>query len=161
PRGRLLQGRPVSASLVELDDVVVQFPLRRRWPGGERRVVHAVNGVSFAIGEGETLALVGESGCGKTTLGRTLVGLVEPTGGCLRFRGQALDSASASELKATRGATQMVFQDPFSSLAPRMPVADILAEPLVIHGLGGRAARLRAAHRMIQMVGLPADALGL
>jgi oligopeptide/dipeptide ABC transporter ATP-binding protein len=124
-------------------------------------MVHAVNGVSLSIGEGETLALVGESGCGKTTLGRTLVGLIRPTSGRICYRGEDLGAAAPSALKAVRRAIQMVFQDPFSSLDPRMTVADILAEPLVIHGLGSRSERRRAARRLIELVGLPADALGL
>jgi oligopeptide/dipeptide ABC transporter ATP-binding protein len=152
----------VTAPVLELESLAVHFPLRRGFHRlRERRWVHAVNGVSLSLAAGETLALVGESGCGKTTLGRAIVGLIQPTAGRIRFRGQDLTEASGTGLKAARRAIQMVFQDPFSSLDPRMTVAAILAEPMVIHGLSSRRGRQEQARRLIELVGLPSEALGL
>src|SRR5260221_4731768 len=113
----------MTAALIEIEDLSVQFPLRRTWPLGKARLLQAVNGVSLSVGEGETLALVGESGCGKTTLGRTLVGLVAPSQGRIRFRGGDLQAASPADVKAARRSVQMAFQEPFSSLDPPMTVA--------------------------------------
>ena len=152
----------MSLPLLELEDLSVQFPLRRGLiPLRKRRTVHAVNGISLAVHEGETLALVGESGCGKTTLGRAIVGLVAPSTGRVRFRGRDLAQASGAQLKAARRAIQMVFQDPFSSLDPRMTVAEIVSEPLVIHGMDTRRGRSERARRLVTLVGLPIEALEL
>jgi oligopeptide/dipeptide ABC transporter ATP-binding protein len=119
-------------------------------------VLLAAQEVSFAIAEGETLALVGESGSGKSTLGSVVAGLRRQTSGTLRFRGRPMDAAT---WRAARRAIQIVFQDPFGALDPRMPVADIIAEPLRIQRLGSRAARRALAGELIERVGLPHDAL--
>ncbi len=124
-----------ATPLLEAEHLKVFFPIKRgvlfdRTIG----VVHAVNDVSFALREGETLGVVGESGCGKTTLARTLVRLLAPDEGTLRYRGRDITTASRRELKPVRGELQMVFQDPYASLNPRKRVGQIVAAPLRLHG---------------------------
>ena len=121
----------------------------------DRRTIRAVDGVSFAIAEGETLGLVGESGCGKSTLARTLLFLEPPTSGEVRFQGAALDERLAARL---RRQAQIVFQDPYTSLPPRMRVGRILAEPLHIHGVGNRQTIGRRVAQLLRDVGLKPDA---
>ena len=138
--------------LVEVSHLVKQFG-----GGGLLRraaAVRAVNDVSFNIGEGETFGLVGESGSGKTTTGRCMLRLVEPTSGAVRFRGEDVLAFSQQRLREARRDMQIVFQDPYSSLNPRMRVRDIVEEPLVIHRQGdGRARRNRVAE-LVELVGL-------
>ncbi len=132
--------------------------LTKRFPAKDRDLV-AVNGVSFQIEPGETLGLVGESGCGKTTLGRMLLRLIEPTSGSIRFAGRDVLALSGAELRRLRRDMQIIFQDPYGSLNPRMRVAEILSEPLVIHGRDGtRPPALRAAESLAA-VGLDDSAL--
>ncbi len=137
------------SALVELQDVSVHFPT-------QSGVVRAVQHVSLEIAEGETLALVGESGSGKSTLGFTMAGLQKPSSGQLAFDGRALDEAG---WKAARRQIQIVFQDPFGALDPRMPVSDIVAEPLLIQRIGDAAQRRARAAELVAQVGLPRDAL--
>ncbi len=137
------------SDLFSLDNVSVQFKVGRK-------ILRAVDRVSLAIAEGETLALVGESGSGKSTLGNVVAGLQVPTEGTLAFKGRKLDRAS---WPVARRAIQIVFQDPFGALDPRMPVSDIIAEPLRIQGTANAAERAARAAELIEQVGLPVDAL--
>lgn len=144
-----------AAPLLEARDLVKHFALPRRGLfGGTRPVLRAVDGVSFHIGRGETLALVGESGCGKTTLARMTALLHAPTNGTLRFNGQAVTGLTRRALKPLHRCIQMVFQDPHGSLNPRLPVGDIIAEPLVIHDVGNRAERRARVSELAASVGL-------
>jgi oligopeptide/dipeptide ABC transporter ATP-binding protein len=137
------------------------FPIRK---GLLRRVVgqvRAVDGVSFAIDKGETLSLVGESGCGKTTVSRCIVRALQPSGGAIRFRagaGEPVDIAQLPKraLKPVRRHMQMIFQDPFSSLNPRMVIGDIIGEPLLVNGMRSRAERRDRVRELLELVQLPA-----
>jgi oligopeptide/dipeptide ABC transporter ATP-binding protein len=142
-------------SLLEVTDLVKHFPLR----GGtfvRHRVgeIHAVCGVSFSVKPGETLGLVGESGCGKSTTGRSILQLIKPTSGSVNFDGVELTELKGSELRGIRRQIQVVFQDPFASLDPRMPVGEAIAEPLHIHHVTDRAATQRRVAEMLKLVGL-------
>jgi oligopeptide transport system ATP-binding protein len=120
--------------------------------------VRAVDDVSFEIGEGETLGLVGESGSGKSTTGFCVLRLVEPTSGSIRFAGREVTDLRGQELRRMRREIQIIFQDPIASLNPRMSVGEIIAEPLVIHGIGDRASRRGEVRRLLELVGLEQDA---
>ncbi|MGH9556019.1 MAG: ABC transporter ATP-binding protein [Terriglobales bacterium] len=148
-------------ALVEVRDLVKVFPLGESVFGGTAaREARAVDGVSLDIEAGETLGLVGESGCGKSTLGRLILRLIEPTSGCVRFDGRDLLAASGGELRRLRRDLQIVFQDPFGSLNPRMTVEQIVSEPLVVHRQAATngGARVRAAE-LLRAVGLEESAL--
>lgn len=139
--------------LVEVRHLVKQFPRRGGFlttPG----VVRAVNDVTFTVDEGETFGLVGESGSGKTTTGRCILRLIEPTSGEVLFRGQNVVGFSRKELRQARRHMQIVFQDPYSSLNPRMRVRQIIEEPLVIHKMGGREERMARVVDLYRLVGL-------
>ena len=138
-----------NGHLVEVRDLVKHFPLE-----GSDDVVRAVDGVSFAIFRGETLGLVGESGCGKSTVGRCLLRLIEPTTGHLTFEGRDVLSLGKTELRELRREMQIVFQDPYASLNPRMRVGDIVGEPLVIHGIGTKMERRDRVAELLRRVGL-------
>ncbi len=127
--------------------------------GGVKSEVHAVRGVSFDIHEGETLGLIGESGCGKSTTGRVILRLIEPTSGAVRFAGRDVLQASTRGLRALRREMQIVFQDPFASLDPRMKVSDIVTEPLVIHEHAPSPQRQLRARELMHDVGLEESAL--
>jgi peptide/nickel transport system ATP-binding protein/oligopeptide transport system ATP-binding protein len=148
------QGNGQKRDLVEVKNLVKYFPVRG---GLLQRVVawvQAVDNVSFSIKEGETLGLVGESGCGKTTVGRTLLRLVPATGGSVIYDGQDVLKANGRELKALRRNMQIIFQDPFSSLDPRMPVGESIAEGLLVHGMGSRRERFEIVIQTLRKVGL-------
>jgi peptide/nickel transport system ATP-binding protein len=145
--------------LLVVENLVKNFPVTvgailRRKAGS----VSAIADVSFSVGVGETYGLVGESGCGKTTIGRTIVGLETPDSGHIRINGTELTSLRGKALRQRRQETQLVFQDPYASLDPRMRVGAILAEPLAIHGIGNRAQRTAAVGELLAEVGLPASA---
>ncbi len=142
-------------ALVDVRGLEKRFALGGAWLGRRRRVIHAVDGVSFTIERGEVLGLVGESGCGKSTTGRLLLRLIEPSAGSIRFEGHDLTALDPARLWATRQRMQIVFQDPFASLNPRMRVGSIIAEPLAIYGRADAAARRRQVAELLEVVGLP------
>jgi peptide/nickel transport system ATP-binding protein len=142
-------------ALVEARSLVKSFPVRRGLLQRTVAEIQALRGVDLAIRRGETYALVGESGSGKTTLGRCLIRLVEPTSGRIFFDGEELTGMAPGELRRRRRRFQMVFQDPYGSLNPRMRVGRILAEPLAIHEIVERSQRDREVDRLLSMVGLP------
>jgi peptide/nickel transport system ATP-binding protein len=148
-----------ATPLLQVEDLKVYFPIR----SGliiERRIgdIKAVDGVSFELQRGETLGLVGESGCGKTTVGRTVLRLYKPTEGRILFEGKDIAHLSEKKMRSLRRRMQMVFQDPYSSLNPRQNVGNIVGEPLRVHGLAsGRDVEKQVGH-LLDVVGLPKDA---
>jgi ABC-type oligopeptide transport system ATPase subunit len=143
-----------NGALLEVRDLHKHFPIKQgllvEHTVGE---VRAVDGISFEIGEGETLGLVGESGSGKSTTGYCVLQLVKPTSGSVRFMGKELTELGGEELRKMRREMQIVFQDPYSSLDPRMTVGDIVAEPLQVHGVGSRRDRRARVRTLLDVVG--------
>jgi len=145
-----------AGNLVEVIDLEKHYPTARGpLSSREPEVIHAVDGVSFEIRQGEALALVGESGCGKSTIGRLLVQLTEPTGGGIRFEGQLLESMTRQQVEHVKKNLQIIFQDPFSSLDPRMRIGSIISEPLRIAGGYSRAQIEARINELLDQVGLP------
>ena len=144
--------------LLEVRDLVVSYRVRSR-NFAPKRTLYAVNGVSFDIAAGETLGLVGESGCGKSTLGKALVRLEKPASGSIRLEGKELAALSGRELKRSRGDIQMVFQDPYGSLNPRLKIAESLDEVIAMRRPGKAAERRARAEELLAQVGLPPDSL--
>src|SRR5215471_8375871 len=143
----------------EVRELTKIFPHGESILGGESKGgLRAVDGVSLEIGAGETLGLVGESGSGKSTLGRLILRLVEPTSGSIRFAGRDLLAAGHSEMRRLRRDMQIIFQDPFGSLDPRMRVKDVIAEPLIIHERMSRVARRERVSELLRAVGLDQSA---
>jgi oligopeptide/dipeptide ABC transporter ATP-binding protein len=150
PSSRFSNRRPV----LEVRDLKKHFPIQKGLLHRTGGTVFAVDGVSFTIGEGETLGLVGETGCGKTTVGRTVMRLIEPTAGTISIGGVDITNLGKAELRPYRRQMQIIFQDPFSSLDPRMSAGDIVAEPLRVHGIAsGREVRAKVA-ALFERVGL-------
>ncbi len=142
--------------LLRVTELTKQFDSRQG-----KASIRAVDGVSLTLRNGETLGIVGESGCGKSTLGRTILRLIEPTSGEIEFDGEDLLSLGAAALRAKRRDMQMIFQDPFASLDPRLKVGAIVAEPLVIHRVGGRSGQRQATVDLLKTVGLEPNAADL
>jgi peptide/nickel transport system ATP-binding protein len=142
----------MSHPLLHVEDLVVDYPVR----GGH---VRAVDHVSFSVDSGQTLAIVGESGCGKSTIARSLVRLIKPTAGRILLDGTDIAELGERQLRPLRRRIQMVFQDPYGSLDPHMTAAEIVAEPLAVRGMRSKADRAREAARLIDRVGLPASTL--
>ncbi|HUB70513.1 MAG TPA: oligopeptide/dipeptide ABC transporter ATP-binding protein [Acidimicrobiales bacterium] len=151
---------PAGAPLLEVDELVVHYHVRG--PGRvfrSRETVHAVDGVSFSLESRQTLGLVGESGCGKSTTGRTVLLLDKPTSGAVRYEGHDLSKMGERELTALRRHMQIVFQDPIGALNPRHTVAQLISEPLRVHKLMPRKERTQRVEELLDLVGLPSDAV--
>ncbi len=146
---------PANAPLLEADDLTRHFRVGGGSLFGRTARLRAVDGVRFALNRGETLGLVGESGCGKSTAGRLVLGIDTPTSGTVRFEGRPLTDLSVDEWRRLRCDMQMIFQDPFGSLDPRISVASQIREPLDIHGIGSTADRNAQVDDMLDAVGLP------
>jgi len=145
-------------SLLEVAGLTKRFPVRRGAFGLVSGHVRAVDGVDFHLAAGETLAIVGESGCGKSTVGRLVLRLIEPSAGQVRFEGEDLLALGDGEMRARRQRMQVIFQDPYASLNPRMTVGAMLGEPLMLHGLAhGEAARRARVGELLELVGLRPD----
>ncbi len=141
-------------SLIEIRDLKMHFPVGRGIFSRKSRVVKAVDGISFDIVRGETLGLVGESGCGKSSTGRAILQLYRPTAGSVIFGGENLARLEGEPLRKMRRRMQMIFQDPYASLNPRMKVGDIIAEPLILHNILNGKSRRERVQELLQVVGL-------
>src|SRR5260221_3352264 len=146
-----------DAPLVQVKDLAVAFDVSARSWGSRAQRLQAVDGISLEIMRGESVAIVGESGSGKTTAGRAMLGLYRPSAGSVHFDGEDLTGLRGARLKRFRSRVQMIFQDPYSSLNPRMKVGAIIAEPLRAHGYGSSARRKERVREMLELVGLPPD----
>ncbi|WP_373499741.1 ABC transporter ATP-binding protein [Desulfococcus sp.] len=149
----------MAEALLEVTDLVKYFPIRRGIFSREVGRVHAVDGVSLRVVKGETMGLVGESGCGKTTAGKTILKLIEPTGGTIRYAGEDITGLSRRRMKRFRREMQIIFQDPFSSLNPRQTVGAIIAAPLEIHRLAEASEKEDRIAQLLRQVGLPAASM--
>jgi oligopeptide/dipeptide ABC transporter ATP-binding protein len=140
--------------LIEVTDLRKFYPVQKGILGRTVGQVHAVDGISFSIGVGETLGLVGESGCGKSTVGRAVLRLIEPTSGAIKVRGQDITHLPKAAMRPLRRQMQIVFQDPSSSLNPRIRAGEIVGEPLKVHGVGDKAERAERVAQLFARVGL-------
>jgi oligopeptide/dipeptide ABC transporter ATP-binding protein len=163
-----MSGSPVSIGagangaatpLLEVSDLKKHYPMRKGWLSQTVGNVLAVDGISFTIHAGETLGLVGESGCGKSTAGKAILKLIDPTSGTVKVRGQRIDQLSRAEMRPYRRELQVVFQDPYSSLNPRMNVGDIVGEPLRNYAIAGGAELERRVAQLFEKVGLRGEAM--
>jgi len=149
----------MSAPLLDVRSLHKTYTSRSGWPASREHVVRAVNDVSFDVRPGETFGLVGESGCGKSTVARCILRLIPPTAGSIRFQDEDLLALKAERLRRVRRELQIIFQDPYSSLDPRMTVRGILLEPFEIHRVGTQAERDKRVRELADLVGLPESAL--
>ena len=149
----------MTAPILKIENLATHFPLRSGAFGRIVGTVKAVDGVSFEVARGETFGLVGESGCGKSTLGRSILRLIEPTSGSVSFDGQELMGLPHAQLRRLRRRMQLIFQDPYASLNPRMKVREIIGEGLAIHRLAFGAERERRVAALLEKMGLGADSL--
>lgn len=144
----------MSKAILEVENLKKYFPITAGVFNRKVADVKAVDDISFFVNEGETLGIVGESGCGKSTTGRMLMRLIEPTEGKISFNGKEITKLSDYEMRKMRKDMQMVFQDPFASLNPRHSVEQILEEPLIVHGIGDKVTRKKQVREMLEVVGL-------
>ena len=143
---------PTPRLVLEVTDLKKHFPIKKGLLRRTAGYVYAVDGVSLKIRAGETLALVGESGCGKSTVGRAILRLIEPTAGSIRINGTDITHLGKTELRPYRRQMQIIFQDPFSSLDPRMSAGNIVGEPLRVHGVGNANALALAAGELVRVI---------
>jgi oligopeptide/dipeptide ABC transporter ATP-binding protein len=148
-----------GGALLRVEELKKYYPVRGGVFGGKIGDVRAVDGVNLSVTEGETLGLVGESGCGKSTLGRTIMRLEDPTSGRVYFEGKDVAHAAKAELFALRRDIQMIFQDPYSSLNPRMTVGEIVREPLLVHKIGSKPQQIETVRALLETVGLTGEML--
>ena len=155
--------RPITDEnpvILEIKDIKTHFPLEKNFFGSVQSWVKAVDGVDLEVRKGRTLGVVGESGCGKTTLGRSILRLINPTSGQVIYKGEDITAMNSSELRDLRRKMQIIFQDPYASLNPRMTLASAIIEPMQIHNLGGsREERIQRAGDLLEKVGLQRDML--
>lgn len=144
----------MNKPLLKVDHLKKYFPVRKGLLGKTASYVKAIDDVSFYVNEGETLGIVGESGCGKSTTGRTIMRLLEPTEGVVEFEGRNINALSSNEVRKVRRDIQMVFQDPYASLNPRHTIGKILEEPLIVHGIGNAKERRAKVLEFLKIVGL-------
>ena len=149
----------MNTKLLEVIDLKQHFVQHTGFFKKKVNIVKALDGVSFSIDDKETLGLVGESGCGKSTLGKTILRLLEPSFGSIKFDGQDITHINKQDMRALRQKMQMIFQDPFASLNPRMNIKSILEEPLIIHQMGNKQDREKKIYDLLDMVGLRKDTL--
>jgi len=142
------------SELLQVTDLTKYFSVNSGALGRSKLMVKAVDGVSFSVEDGKTLGLVGESGCGKSTTGRAIMRLIEPTSGDVKFDGKDVLSLSGSALKAFRRDVQIIFQDPYASLNPRFTIGEIVGEPMLIHNIGTRDSRRKRSQELLEVVGL-------
>ena len=152
-----ISGRSSGGALISVRNITKHYPVTGTSMFAKKEIIHAVDGVSFDIREGETLGLVGESGCGKSTTGRLLVGIEKPDSGSIFYRGQNLLSMDRNEKKRIRIGLQMIFQDPYSSLNPRKHVFDILSEPMLYHHIATKENVASRVEKLLEEVGLPGN----
>ena len=150
----------MTEPLLEVSGLKKHFPIHKGVFSRVSGHVYAVDGVSFSLKRGETLGLVGESGCGKSTVGRTLLKLLEPTGGTIRVGGEDITGLDAQHMLPYRRRMQMIYQDPYASLNPRMTAGEIVAEPMIIHESGTPQERRERTAALFQRVGLRPEAAG-